>query len=343
MSISFLRVLSASSATIVFASVACGGSTPPSDMPKPDTSASAAPAASGAPAPTASVASAADAGAAAAQPPKPPAEAPAVKWAGFATPECVLHDEVRDRYLVSNINGRPVDADNNGFISEISPDGKVTNLKWIEGGKNKVTLNAPKGLVIVKDVLYVADLDTLRMFDVKTGAPKGEVKLEGATFANGVAASDDGKIFVSDSGLKMEGSDFKPTGTDAVWVVEKGKAKAFAKSTDLAKPNGLLVDGKSVVVVPFGSNEAYKLDDKGKRTEVTKLPKGGLDGIVKVGDALLVSSWEGQAVYKGKLGGTFAPVLQSLEAPAAIGYDKKRGRVLVPRFMGDVVEAYDVK
>lgn len=334
------RVLTSFTLSLVLA--ACGGgSAPPPETPTP--AASDAPAPSASAAPVASVTpAAADAGAPA-QPAKPPAPTPAVKWTGFSTPESVLVDEARDRYLVSNVNGRPVDADNNGFISILTPDGKVENLKWIEGGKNKVTLNAPKGMAIVKDVLYVADLDTLRMFDVKTGTPKGEVKLEGATFANDVVATDDGKIFVSDSGLKMEGSDFKPTGTDAVWVVEKGKAKAYAKSTDLAKPNGLLVDGKALVVVPFGSNEIYKLDDKGVRSEVTKLPKGGFDGVVKLGDLLLVSSWEGQAVYKGKLGGTFEPVLQSLEAPADIGYDKKRGRVLVPRFMGNTVEAYDVK
>lgn len=313
---------------------ACGGGSPPSTPPS--ASGSAASAAPPAPAASAAV----DAGATSTS---PSPSTPAVTWTGFSTPESVLHDETRDRYLVSNVNGRPVDVDGNGFISELSPDGKVTNLKWIEGGKNKVTLNAPKGLAIVKDILYVADLDTLRMFDVKTGAPKGEVKLEGATFANDVAATDDGKVFVSDSGLKMEGSDFKPTGTDAVWVVEKGKAKALAKSTDLAKPNGLLVDGKSVLVAPFGGAEIYRLDEKGAKSDATKLPQGGLDGIVKAGDFLFVSSWEGKAVFKGKVSGAFEPVLQGVEAPADIGWDKKRSRVLVPRFMGNVVEAYDVK
>jgi sugar lactone lactonase YvrE len=269
-------------------------------------------------------------------------KAPVVRFTGFATPESVLYDEARDRYLVSNVNGKPTDTDNNGFISELSPDGKVTALKWIEAGKNKVTLHAPKGMAIVKEVLYVADIDTLRMFDVKSGAPKGEIKLPGVTFANDVAASADGKIYVSDSGLKFEAGDFKPTGTDAVWVIEGGKAKAFAKSADLARPNGLYADGKSVVVVPFGSQEIYRLDEKGQRVDITKLPKGGFDGVVKVGDSWLVSSWEGQAVYKGKLGGTFEPLFTSLKAPADIGFDTKRSRVLVPRFMEDAVEAYDV-
>ena len=319
-------------------SIGCGGSSEPPVTPAP----SAAPPAPPPPAPPASSAPVVEK--APEPPPPPPAPVPAVKFTGFATPESVLYDEARDRYLVSNINGKPVDVDNNGFISELSPDGKVTNLKWIEGGQKKVTLNAPKGLAIVKDVLYVADLDTVRMFDVKTGAPKGEIKLPGATFANDVAASEDGaKIYVSDSGLKMEGGDFKPTGTDAVWVIEKGKAKTFAKGAELTRPNGMLVDGKTVIVVPFGSNEIYRLDEKGARTDATKLPKGGFDGIVKVGDSLLVSSWEGSAIFKGKLGGTFVPVFEQLKAPADIGWDKKRSRVLVPRFLEDVVEAYDVK
>lgn len=325
------------------ASTACGGASP---APAPSDPSSATVAPTAPPLPEHAVPPATpppSATAAPSAPAKPPAPTPAVRFTGFSTPESVLYDEARDRYLVSNVSGRPVDADNDGFISVLAPDGKITNLKWIEGGKQKVTLNAPKGLAIAKDVLYVADLDTVRMFDITTGAPKGEIKLAGATFANDVAAGDDGKIYVADSGLKMEGGDFKPTGTDSVWVIEKGKAKVLAKSTDLARPNGLLVDGKSLIVVPFGSNEIYQLDQKGTKSGGTKLPKGGFDGIVKVGDALLVSSWEGQSIYKGKLGGSFEPILESLEAPADIGFDKKRSRVLVPRFTANAVEAYDVK
>ena len=75
---------------------------------------------------------------------------------------------------------------------------------------------------------------------------------------------------------------------------------------------------------------------------VTKLPTGGLDGLVYTGAAYLVSSWGGKAVYRGALGGVFAPVLENLKAAADLGYDNKRKRVLVPRFMDNVVEAYDL-
>jgi YD repeat-containing protein len=266
-----------------------------------------------------------------------------VKYTGFATPESVLYDAAADRYLVSNVNGNPAAADNNGFISVLSPDGQVTALKWIESGKKGAKLDAPKGMGIAKGVLYVADITQVRMFDAKSGAPKGAVAIPGATFLNDIAVTPDGKVYVSDTGVKVGAGGFEPTGTDSVYVIEKGKAKALAKSPDLGRPNGVSASGKGVIVVTFGSGEMYRLDDKGQKTDVTKPPKGMLDGVEAVGDDLLVSSWEGSAVYRGKLGGTFTPVLEDQKAPADIGWDSKRSRVLVPHFMDDTVEAYDLK
>jgi len=133
----------------------------------------------------------------------------AVKYTGLATPESVLYDAENDRYLVSNINGKPTEKDNNGFISVLSPDGEITTLKWIEGGKNKVKLDAPKGLALAKGVLYAADITVVRMFDAKTGAPKGDIPVPGSTFLNDLSSGPDGKIYVSDSGLKMGASGYR--------------------------------------------------------------------------------------------------------------------------------------
>lgn len=319
---------------------ACGAETPqPAPPVTPPVASSAAPVASTPPSDPAPTASATPP-----EPPPPAAPTPAAKYEGFQTPECVLYDDANDRYLVSNINGKPTDVDGNGFISTLAPDGTVTALKWIESGKHKVKLDAPKGMAIVKGVLFVADLTVVRMFDLKTGAPKGEVKIAGATFLNDVAAGPDGRVYVSDSGLKLGDKGFEPTGTDAVWIIDKGKAKALAKTPDLGRPNGLLVTDKGVLVVTFGSGELYRLDDKGAKQDAMKLPKGMLDGIVSIGgDTLLVSSWEGSAVFRGKLGGTFEVVVAEQKSPADIGWDSKRSRVLVPHFMTNLVEAYDVK
>jgi hypothetical protein len=316
--------------------IACGGESPPPAPPPPPPPPPAAPAPTDtAPPPAAS--------AAPAPAPAPAAPTPVAKYAGLATPESVLYDADADRYLVSNINGKPTDKDNNGFISALSPDGTVTTLKWIEGGKEKTKLDAPKGMGIAKGVLYVADITVVRTFDVKTGAPKGDVAIPGATFLNDIATGPDGKVYVSDSGLKAGAKDMEPSGTDAVYVIDKGHAKALAKGKDLGNPNGLLVTDKGVVVVTFGSGEVYLLDDKGKKQSVSKPPGGVLDGVVALGDSLLVSSWETSTVYKGPLGGPFEVALDKQKSPADIGYDTKRGRILVPHFLEDTVEVYDLK
>jgi hypothetical protein len=180
---------------------------------------------------------------------------------------------------------------------------------------------------------------------LKTGNPKGDVKVPGAAFLNDVSAGADGTIYVSDTGIKFGPNGVEQTGTAAVHAIDKaGKVKTLAKGNDLDGPNGVLAIDKGVIVASFKeTGELYRLDPAGKKQDITKLPKGSLDGIVQTGDMLLVSSWDAQGIYKGKLGGTFELVLSNLPAPADIGWDKKRSRVLVPRFQDNAVEAYDLK
>jgi sugar lactone lactonase YvrE len=249
---------------------------------------------------------------------------------GFDTPESVLHDQEQDVYLVSNIGGDPLAKDGNGFISRVSPDGQV-EARFIEGGRAGVTLDAPKGMALVDDTLVVADIDVLRLFNRRTGAPQGTLAVRGATFLNGVAAGPDRRtIYVSDSGLT---TGFKPSGTDAVYRIVDGKISKLAQGTDLGQPNGLLPDKGGTWVVTWGSGELYWLSNAGKRERVEKLPKGSLDGIVRTPDGLLlISSWEGSAVFGRQSGKTFRPIVSGVSSPADIGYDKKRRQLLVPLF-----------
>jgi sugar lactone lactonase YvrE len=329
--------------------VACGGSRAPIEQPPPPTPVEIAPAApehaaapTGAAAPTNPEITAPKP--ATPMPSEPPPPTPVWRVTeGIATPESVLHDTAGDRYLVSNINGKPVEADNNGYITEISGDGKVTKPKFIEGGA-KAKLDAPKGMGIAGNVLYVSDLTVVRKFDSKTGAPKGDIPVAGAVFLNDIAVAPDGRVFVSDSGLKLGASGLESAGGDAVYVIDKaGKVKPLAKMKELNGPNGLLFVGKDLWVNTFNSDEIYRLDDKGAKADVTRLPSGGLDGMTAMGESVLVSSWKGSAVYKGKPNGKFEPALSSIGGAADITYDAKRSRLVVPRFVDNAVEAYDVK
>jgi len=257
---------------------------------------------------------------------------------GFQTPESVLYDSRGDVYLVSNINGNPTAADGNGFISKLSPTGKVIALKWIDGTKAGVKLDGPKGMAIVGETLYVSDITAVRMFDRVSGRFKGSIDIMGATFMNDLAAGRDGFVYASDSGLKP---DFSPSGTDAIYRIDRmGKVTALAKSPDLNHPNGVTVraDGSVLVVVFAEKGEVYALSKGGKRFAVATLPAGQLDGIeIASNGTLLVSSWASSSVYRIAKDGTATVVVENVKAPADIGYDGKRNRVLIPQFMDNKV------
>jgi outer membrane protein assembly factor BamB len=254
---------------------------------------------------------------------------------GLATPESVLHDPVADVYLVSNINGNPTADDNNGFISRIAPDGSVQMLKWIEGSTEGVTLNAPKGSAIVGDVLYVADIDVVRKFDCKTGTVLGEVRIPRATFLNDVAAGPDGTVFVTDSGMALGPTGATDTGTASVWRIDRDDAvTALATGPSLMRPNGVLVTpDRGLVFVPFAGSTVMTIAKDGMVKKIAALPGGSLDGVVRVNDGrLLVSSWDASAVFAVDSKGKVTTVFPDLPAPADIGYDAKRNRLLVPLF-----------
>ena len=258
-----------------------------------------------------------------------------VEDVGFMTPESVLHDTDADIYLVSNINGSPFEEDGNGFISRISPAGEVLDLKWIDGTTADVVLNAPKGMAVIDDKLYVSDISVVRIFDRESGAPMGEVPIDGSTFLNDLAAGDEGELYVTDSGFE---DGFAASGTDAVYrITSAGDVERLAWGDELARPNGVIALGGEIWVVAFGANAMYRVEDGGIAARVD-LPMGGLDGIEALSDgSVLVSSWDGQAIYRGPVTGPFETVVSDIEAPADLGYDRQRNRVLIPLFQSDRV------
>src|SRR5215831_13697643 len=134
-----------------------------------------------------------------------PLTAQTIIVSGFETPESVVHDTIADVYLVSNVGaGDPGALDHNGFISRVSPSGTVTQLKWIQDGVNGAVLNGPKGIALHGNVLYVSDIDTLRLFNRTTGAPLAAIAIPNPftpspLFLNDVAVSQDGTVFLSDN------------------------------------------------------------------------------------------------------------------------------------------------
>ncbi|HUP50720.1 MAG TPA: hypothetical protein VNA04_18240 [Thermoanaerobaculia bacterium] len=276
-------------------------------------------------------------------PAEPAPPQPVILSEGFSTPECVIHDAEQDVYFVSNINGAPLAADDNGYISRINAETLEVEARWIDAAAPNIRLNAPKGLVLAGEELWVADINRVVRFDRRTGEPRGAFSVQGATFLNGLAAGDN-RVFLSDSGLKAgPDGDFAPTGTDAIWEVTGGKPKRLVRGTDLHRPNGVAVSDGMLWVVGFGAAELYAIE-QGKKSRAVTLPAGSLDGLVVLDDgSFLISSWEAKAVYRGPSSGPFEPAVEKVDAPAAIGFDSKRNRVLVPHFMENRVSIHELR
>lgn len=275
-----------------------------------------------------------------------PASGPVIyRDVGFQVPESVLYDPTTDTYLVSNINGTPVAVDDNGFISRLSPDGSVQQLKFIDGADPEIELSAPKGLLIKGDTLLVTDIQYVRLFDLATGKSTGSWHFPEATFLNDLGLDAAGTVYVSDSGLSLGASGLEPNGSDALYKVETSdgqppRISVFAKGKELEGPNGVLALEDGILMATFGSNHLTRFDMSGVVEQRVTLPTGGLDGIVRLPDgSLLVSSWQGQAVYRGSFTTPFEAVVTGVESPADIGFDPKRQRILVPLFMLNEVRA----
>ena len=278
--------------------------------------------------------------------------------AGFQHPESVVHDTMLDLYLVSNVGelpptGFPGALDHNGFISRVSPDGVILDLKWIQDGVNGVTLNSPKGIWLYRRELYVADVDTLRVFDRFTGYPLRNVAIPNPfapspLFLNDVVVDSDGTVYLTDN-LHS-----------AIFTVDReGRASVLASGPELGNPNGILADESGVSWVTFFGHEIKRMKRSGKIvTEAAlpavdvsglelapgvPLPAGALllDGYGRFDGSLLVSSWVTGKIYLvGRSGKDIETVVEVKGAvnspppdgPADLNIDQGRNRLLLPLF-----------
>lgn len=258
---------------------------------------------------------------------------------GFQTPESVLWDSVQDVYFVSNINGSPIAKDGNGYISVIAPDGTLRDSVFIKG------LNAPKGMAIVHDTLWVTDIDVVRGFNARTDAPVATIPIPGAVFLNDIAAAPDGSLYITDTAIRFGAQGPEHVGTDQIFRIGPDRKVSSALKTDsLARPNGITWDAANqrFVIVSFGGGTLRAWKPGETSTMSLGTGPGMFDGVELAHGALWVSSWADSSVYR-YADGQGTNVIKGVESPADIGYDAKRRRILIPIFMGNRVEIWQVQ
>jgi hypothetical protein len=264
---------------------------------------------------------------------------PAVLWetTGLKTPESALPVPAEGFAYVSNVAGQPTDKDGNGFISKVSlADGKVIALEWAKG------LDAPKGLALAGGKLYAADIDKLVEIDPASGQILTKYEAPGAQFLNDIAVDAQGNVYISDSSTstiwRLAGGKLEkwiddpalkfPNGLhvdgDKLIVAAWGAPGTSAQSS--APANLLTV-----------SLADKKIADLGDGT-----PVGNLDGLEPIGDDFLVTDWVAGALYRIDRKGKATQLLDLDQGSADIGYVPETGLLLIPMMMSDKLVAYKV-
>jgi hypothetical protein len=253
---------------------------------------------------------------------------------GFDTPAAVIYDPAEDVYLVSNVGGAFGASDANGFVSRLSPDGEVQELRWIQPAQPGRELNSPQGMAIRGDSLFIGDLDCVRIHHRVTGEDLGYTCLDGVTHITDVDVGPEGSIFVVDSGLDLSGPEPSPTGTDAVYriVLAAGQqGSTLARSEDLGHPRGIAVGSRGIFVSTSGSGEIFRLTPDGQRTNLFPTSGRHLDGIAFMADGgFAFSSWSDEAIYLVTGTGDVVRLLEGLSQPGGLAFDASRNRLVVP-------------
>lgn len=252
---------------------------------------------------------------------------------GLSIPEALSYDAAHGMYLVSNVNGNPGMKENKGFISRITADGKLDSLHFIQGGRNGVELNGPLGSRIRGDTLWVLDVDAIRAFDTRTGAPITSIDLSSLhpQLLNDLTFMPNGDIYVTDTGwLDKSDAPRAPVSYRIYRVTPDRKVSVVLEGPALEGPDGIDWDArrKALVLAPL-MGKSMQTWAPGQAAPTNLMPgPGQYDGLeVQADGRVLLTSW-GDSTVNELVGDKTVRVLGGLEAaPADVAVDAKRGQV----------------
>ena len=247
-------------------------------------------------------------------------------FGGFRFAESMAYDEVRDLYVAVNAGIAQDVIPNDGYISLINPDGTTHTLKWIGVDRNGLTLNHPLGSDIINGLLYVADINVVRWFDMESGEPRGSVVVDDAQRFNDIEVAADGTIWATQTGTDESGT----------WRVYRigpdGDSSVVVEGAPLARPNGIAFDPDgNIVVVNIGDNAVLTFSPDGELVRTEHAVDGGNDGLVVLDDGTkYVSSVRIGTVSRIRPGEAAEVVASGIPSAASMAYDSKRNRLLIP-------------
>ncbi len=185
---------------------------------------------------------------------------------------------------VSNVNGDPSAKDSNGFISKLYKNGAVCENQFIAG------LNAPKGMCLVGNTLFVTDLDKVAGFNIltKKQAFNFDFSVYNTQFLNDICWDGDKMLYVSSTDM------------NEIFCIDLylQKISSLNLKDSLSGTNGLCFHDSILYIVEMG-NDSIKgglaqVSFKNKQATFSRMLNhtGILDGIFYWKDKLYFSDWQ---------------------------------------------------
>jgi hypothetical protein len=241
----------------------------------------------------------------------------------FDIPESVLFDD--SICYISCVAGYPTTKNDSGYIAKISSNGDIIDKYWIEN------LNAPKGMGVFDELLYVTDIDQLVIINRFSGELLEKIDVPGAKFLNDIDISPNGVVAFSDMMDK------------AVYLYKNNSVELLIKNEELNYVNGINWNVNGLFA---GMNGAViKIDTTAKTYKKFIVVKGGIDGLEQIDETtMLISDWAG----KVQVVSTNADAVELLNFTdekynaADIDFCPKQSVIYIPTFFGNTVAAYQL-
>ncbi len=245
----------------------------------------------------------------------------------FTTSESVLYDPGRDVLYVTNFDQFNVGNPKvHQFISKVSLNGKVEELKWVDG------LNNPLGMTLFNDRLFVAERKTVAEIDLEKGEVIERHPLPASVFINDIAIDKTGSLYITDSRKNV------------IWKYADGEASEWLVGDEVLDPNVIYIKDTTLYFGNSGDQSLKSVNLKDKTTKtITKFETGFIDGFrIDQRGNYLVSLWKGK-IYRVTPDGKKTKILDGTSPgnySADFEYIARKNLLIVPTFFGNTIAAY---
>lgn len=251
---------------------------------------------------------------------------------GLVFAEAVLAIPGDDFIYVSVINGE----DNVGYIARLTRDGVIDTQEWVPG------IQTPTGMTYHDGHIYVVNQSEVLKINKDTGQVVQSFPADADAGLNDIDVSEDGQFVIT-----------APV-TSKLYTIENDVVVEWMQLTTFGFPNGVHMDGDSVIVGSMGRNLSpdatpadygamYRINLESQDVAVVEGTEmtGTWDGVAPFADGLIGASpftdavwyfYEGRKSLVGNLPGGIADVATNPEA----------GVLYAPFLFGNKVSAYEL-